>query len=1521
MDHQDDSERGSISPPLPPGPTSYESSIERIMQVFVAESQRRDALLERLLIKSEENVNIQQPETAQQGHFHIVPDLSKNVPIFSGKSCENPQVWLDTVKSMKTLFQWPDTFSLETARSSLQGGAHQWYLSRRNEIRNFQDFEQAFRKTFVRQEDLPTLWKKMSERNQSKHEDINEYFHEKCNLCTNLKLNFQDTKQQILIGLYDNNLCTSLLSKTHDDLDELLRDIQEYEKVERARVERTKSQYPRSVQYKENGMREDNHTANRQERKPDRNEEGKPLCFNCRNYGHVARYCRENREQSAPTRPQVCFTCRRAGHQSRNCPRNQTSSDTQLTLSEKRKLLPGEYNRGSRIDKYVKEIEVNRMTRLAMIDAGSAVCTVKRSVARDLNLPEWDTDYILFGFGGYPAINIQKKTKVLLRVDDVEEQVELLIVSDDAQTIDFLIGRSFTERENIAYIKMRDTLYFGYEQEEPFKNLEWNHDRVKESVFSGCDLTINKGEINCIHVRKEPEIETSTNEERLIQKDEWIGEIRGVKDVKKTEPVPNYREPVRLSHLNLGKGLKQGEPEILLNLVNDFRDVFATNLSELGCTKVMEVKIKDNNVPVRSKPYRASHRDRDIMKNILEEWKQCGIIRETSSPYASPVLLVPKASGEQRLVVDFRRLNKQTEKTNFPIPNLEDCFDTLTGCVLFCTLDLMSGYLQVPLEEESKAKTAFITPDETAEFQRLCFGLVNAPYEFSKLMSIVLGPLRNNLIVSYLDDLLIPARDFSDMCTRLKLVFNALRKAGLTLKLNKCRFGETTVSFLGLELSERGLRPGKIKLDSIEKFVEPKDKHEVRRYLGLTGYFRKFITGYANIARPLTDLLKEGKPYVWELEQQKAFESLKQELTRAPTLALFNRHAYTELHCDASKLAIAGMLLQKGEDGKLHLVYCLSKKTNAAEQVYPASKLELLAIVYCIERLRHWLLGMKFVVVSDCQALVYLNVKKTLNPQIARWYQTLAEYDFEIKYRAGEKMAHVDCLSRAATEEPSSTEMIEEVYMKRIFTVLTEEDRILMIQRSDEKLTKKIDILRKELNDQNQEEKNEVKDYVLQNGRIFKKVKVNGEVKFLYVIPDSMRKSTVVRYHDLKGHWSLDKTAAAILQKFWFRGLRRYVRRHIKGCFECLVAKMPGGKLPGLLHPPSVPSRPMIKLHLDHLGPFPKSKKRNTHILVIADAFSRYIRLFAVQSTTSKETGQKFEIFVNQFGAPKIIITDRGTAFTGNDFKEVCAKYAIRHQLTAAHFPQANGLVESKMKIIIPRIVTAMNFSGENWDKDLHVVERDLNCTVNKTTGYTPFKCLYGYDPIFEEAQMTELANQEEDQTMTQIREQVKEKVTQTQKKYKEYYDKKKFVGVKYDIGEIVVVKNYPVSTGEPTKTQAKYRGPLVVIECLPGDTYRLERLNKEDGGRNVTTVAHVSQMKIYKNHEEDSELDLEEEVEFEVTEENPIQRSEEDESAEEFSSEEWSTDEDLIEPESGTQIEARPRRATRRPHHLADFV
>ena len=369
--------------------------------------------------------------------------------------------------------------------------------------------------------------------------------------------------------------------------------------------------------------------------------------------------------------------------------------------------------------------------------------------------------------------------------------------------------------------------------------------------------------------------------------------------------------PIEKASIKVGNKIDSVSVDRLHQLLQSYRDCVAFGLVEIGCLKGIKMKIElIDEKPVVYRPYRLSYVERGQVQEIVNELLENGIIQESSSNYSSPILMVKKKSGEQRLCVDYRALNNKTKKDCFPLPLIDDQLTNLSGNTIFTTLDLASGYYQIPMSKESQHLTAFITPDGHYEFTRMPFGLANAPAVFQKVINNILGSKRFESALAYLDDILVPSMNLEQGFKRLEDVLKLLRESGLTLNLAKCRFFESSINYLGYEISAKGVQPNESKSLAVKEFPVPKNVHEVRQFLGLAGYFRRFVRSFGEIARPLTNLLKKDFTFKWTESESQAFDQLKNKLLERPILALYNPKLNTELHTDASALGVGGILLQ-----------------------------------------------------------------------------------------------------------------------------------------------------------------------------------------------------------------------------------------------------------------------------------------------------------------------------------------------------------------------------------------------------------------------------------------------------------------------------------------------------------------------------------------------------------------------------------------------------------------------------------
>lgn len=433
-------------------------------------------------------------------------------------------------------------------------------------------------------------------------------------------------------------------------------------------------------------------------------------------------------------------------------------------------------------------------------------------------------------------------------------------------------------------------------------------------------------------------------------------------------------------------------------------------------TSTVETKIIiTNNDPVRPPPRRLAPKEKEVLNKQIESWLKEGVIRPSKSEYSSQAIIVPKKTiGEYRVCMDYRQLNKRMKRDRFPMPLMEDCIDALTGAKVFSVIDLKNGFFHVPIAEESRKYTSFVTPNGQLEFVKTPFGLCNSPTSFLRWIQEVFADLiRRKVLITYMDDLIIPGIDNKDAYSKLGETLKVAEENGLNINWNKCAFLQRKVEFLGYVIEDGNVYPSPAKIKAVQKFPEPTSKLHVQSFLGLAGYFRKFIKDYAKIAYPLSDLLKGDHPFRFGVEQRRAFQALKDILSREPVLRIFDPNAVTELHTDASKEGYGAVIMpKKPEEKYFHPVHYMSRKTSDVEKNYNSHALEILAVIRALEKCRVYLLGLKFKLITDCQAFKNTLSKSTLPAKVAKWATALEEFDVETEHRAGEKMKHVDALSR-----------------------------------------------------------------------------------------------------------------------------------------------------------------------------------------------------------------------------------------------------------------------------------------------------------------------------------------------------------------------------------------------------------------------------------------------------------------------------------------------------------------------------
>lgn len=1394
--------------------------------------------------------------------YNVIPEFD---PANRSQSIE---AWIRKVNECSQIYSWDQKQTIHFSLQKLVGLAKKWFESLPTVVFSWNEWQVKLKRAFPSEENYGRLLEEMLARTTRGDESLREYFYDKLNLLNRCEIKGKRAVDCVIHGITDRSVRSGAQALNCEEPEDLLNFLCAQRITYFSNKDRSRQRSNSSAVTNNSG-----------------NNDGSIVCFNCRNKGHPYHKC--------PKPVIKCKKCNRIGHDNENCklrpvaenyvPRSKID-DTRST-AEKNTLKIVAFNDQmspkpvdtsntptsitASNDKFFKTVFVNGQPFVAYIDFGSECSLLRASLALELQLTQDSGSVpVIRGFGN-SCISPLCKSRVNLKLDDIETQLDVLVVGDEFMTSSLLIGQNFTELPFITVLKDCHQLVFYRTPEENLfptevivkmytlkpmtvENTSMIPITVADASFSGdvfvegynslepgrefrllqgtYGISNGTGEIAIANLSRTP---LSFKSETLIARSLPVTEAKNCRVNRISENSTLSLEPLERTNIQIGEDLISSDKNRLYTLLQKYRDCFATNMKEVGCVKDFEMKINlTDNRPVVYRPYRLSFSERLQVREIVDELLDTDIIQESSSDYASPILMVRKKSGEQRLCVDFRALNNKTIKDRFPLPLIEDQLINLSGNQFFTTLDLASGYYQIPMSRESRHLTGFITPDGHYEFKRMPFGLANAPAVFQRMINKILGNRRFDYALAYLDDLLIPSVTIEQGFERLEEILKLLREFGLTLKLTKCRFFDMTISYLGYEISAKGVKPGEAKVLAVKEFPCPCSIHEVRQFLGLTGYFRKFIKGYGEIAQPLTNLLKKNVAWHWGSDQQTAFNSLKESLLTRQVLALYDPQLETELHTDASALGIGGILMQwQASPRVLKPVAYFSRQTTVDEKHFHSYELETLAVVCSLKKFRVYLLGVPFKVFTDCAALRTTLTKRDLVPRIARWWLQIIEFNFEIEYRPGVNMAHVDALSR-------NTRLNAEGDVGSVSVLNIESGNwLLTLQMGDPETSRIIKVLKPEADPELVDIRQK---YTVKNNALYRKV----DDRLCLVVPRSARWQVCRANHDDIGHLGYAKTLERIKSQFWFAKLRRYVKKYVGSCIECAYSKDSATKKKqGLLFPIEKISVPFHTIHIDHLGPFVRSRNGNSYILTIVDGFTKYVFVRAVKDTKTKSTIKILESIFTDFGTPARIISDRGTSFTSTAFESFCSGLGIKHVLNAVACPRANGQAERFNQTILNSLSAQnLNKNERDWDKCLGKVQWGINNTVNATTQKTATEALFGLKMRDSLSNKFNVPPQSQNEDLLSLRENISVSIKKSQEEQKRKHDLGRTSAPTYQVGDLVKLTrtNYN-NDGKSTKLLSKFIGPYKIVEVLGNDRYRISDVPGFNRKRNNSYESVIS--------------------------------------------------------------------------------
>ena len=863
------------------------------------------------------------------------------------------------------------------------------------------------------------------------------------------------------------------------------------------------------------------------------------------------------------------------------------------------------------------------------------------------------------------------------------------------------------------------------------------------------------------------------------------------------------------------------------------------------------------------------------------------------------IVLATKKDGKVRFCVDYRRLNDVTVKDAYPLPRVDDCLDSLAGSKWFSSMDLNSGFWQIGMSPDDKEKTAFITSLGLYQFTVMPFGLANSPSTFERLMENILRGLQWQECLVYMDDVITPSRTFEDGIIRLEHILERLTHANLKLKPSKCTLFQKEIKFLGHVVSESGITTDPEKISDVRDWPIPTTAKQVRSFLGLCSYYRRFVQSFAKIARPLHRLCEKQTKFEWTEECTQSFETLKSQLTTAPILAYPLPDLGFILDTDASDKSV-GAVLSQSQEGSERVIAYMSKTMNKHEQQYCVTRKELLAVVIALKTFHSYLYGQKILLRTDNAAISWMKNLKKPTGQTARWLQEIETYHLEIVHRAGRTHSNADALSRrpcksCERQELGNMDSEDEDDSVQNGTTEVQHGSICAITRSsltnENAIQNTISISGWEQSDirQAQMEDDDISlvfvhkecddprpqwDMVSQASSALKtiwrswdRLKIEGGLLYRQfideekntdllqlLVPKSLRSDVLHNFHDIPsaGHLGAEKTLSRIQQFFYWPQMKKDVEMYCKNCDHC-AARKPPKSIRAPLKTFSV-GEPMERVAVDILGPLPLTDMKNKYILVVSDCFTKWTEAFPIPDQESiTVTKVIVNEFICRFGAPLQLHSDQGGTFEAQLFQHMCCLFRIQKTRTTSQRPQANGTVERFNRTLLSMLTMYSQKNQKSWDSTLPQVMMAYRSSVHSSTGVTPNKMMFGRNILMPMAAIIPRPPREDEVTngedyveklqgiLSDVHETARRHIKQNTEYQKKHYDVKT-KHREFDVGQPVWLYDASKRVGVCSKLTCKWKGPYVIMKRLDDVTYLVKRSPKQKG-----KVYHIDRLLPYR--------------------------------------------------------------------------
>ena len=1428
--------------------------LERLMK------QRDDALHERL--DQMENRDHNEEERRRRGNDGVprqnrIDGIKLNIPPFKGKN--DPEAYLEWEMKIEHVFSchnYEEDQKVKLAATEFSDYALVWWNKlqkerARNEepmVDTWTEMKKIMRKRYVPasySRDLKFKLQKLTQGNKG----VEEYFKEMDVLMIQAKIEEDEevTMARFLNGL-TNDIRDIVELQEFVEMDDLLhKAIQVEQQLKRKGVAKRSFTNFGSSSWKDKGKKDGAATSSSstpipsktrsksQEEPSKRSRDVK--CFKCQGLGHYAYECPNKRSMVLRDGEYISESDVEEEEESEYVEEEETPEGDLLMI---RRLLGGQLKHeeeSQRENIFHTRCLINGKVCMVIIDGGSCTNVASARLVSKLNLATkpHPRPYKLQWLSKDGEVQVRQQVEVDVSIGKYNDKVLCDVVPMEASHL--LLGRPWQFDKRANHDGYTNKISFMHQDKKivlkPLSPQEVCEDQKKMRE----KLLQEKKEKEKVSKTLESEKKRETLERKKSeQKKSETLEVRESYLATKSEVKRLFRAKQSLYILFCKNQILTTNtfddfevPSSVKTLLQDFQDMFPPNVPN-GLPPLRGIEHQIDLIPGASLPnrpaYRSNPQETKEIQRQVDELISKGWVRDSMSPCAVPVILVPKKDGTWRMCSDCRALNNITIKYRHPIPRLDDLLDELHGACYFSKIDLKSGYNQIRIREGDEWKTAFKTKYGLYEWLVMPFGLTNAPSTFMRLMNHILREFIGKFVVVYFDDILIYSTSLDLHIDHLKSVLTVLRKEQLYANLEKCIFCTNHVVFLGFVVSSKGVQVDEEKVRTIQEWPTPKSVTEVRSFHGLASFYRRFVKDFSTLAAPLNEVLKKNVGFKWGEKQEEAFNVLKQKLTNAPILALPNFQKSFEIECDASNVGIGAVLMQEG-----HPIAYFSEKLSGPTLNYSTYDKELYALVRALKTWQHYLYPKEFVIHSDHESLKYIKGQGKLNKRHAKWVEFLEQFPYVIKHKKGKGNIVADALSRRhALLSMLETKLIGLECLKSMYE---NDETFGEIFKNCEKFSEN--------------------GFFRHEGFLFKENK-------LCVPKCSTRNLLVCEAHEggLMGHFGVQKTLETLQEHFYWPHMKKDVQKFCEHCIVCKKAKSKV-KPHGLYTPLPIPEYPWIDLSMDFVLGLPKTSNGRDSIFVVVDRFSKMAHFIPCKKVddASHVADLFFKEIVRLHGLPRSIVSDRDSKFLSHFWRTLWSKLGTKLLFSTTCHPQTDGQTEVVNRTLGTLLRTVLRKNLKTWEACLPHVEFAYNRAVHSTTNCSPFEVVYGFNPLTPLDLLPNVSvfkhkeGQAKADYVKKLHERVKDQIERKNKSYAKQANKgrKKVV---FEPGDWVWVHMRKERFPEQRKSKLQPRGdgPFQVLERINDNAYKVEL----PGEYNVSSTFNVSDLSLF---DADGESDL----------------------------------------------------------------